>query len=403
MEKHFKPLHKLIAEKLIEELKKGTSPFQKPWKDDNGAAFTPPLNPTTGKNYRGMNALWLVMQNREDPRWLTLKQASFNHWSVENGARATLISFFKTSDIQPVLDEKGNKIPDENGKAQTRVVPLEKPFITNAWVFNAEQIRGIPAWQEVLEEKQLKQTWTPVGRAENIVKASKAMLRHGGNQAYYDPVSDRIQMPKKQQFASAARYYATLLHELGHWTGHNSRMNRLQEDSFAPEAYAREELRAEIASLMIGGEINIGHDFGQHAAYVDSWIKVLQDDPFELYRASADAQKIFDFIIATEQTRERRQDPASRANTLLKDEVIAYNHTAYKVIDVLPAKHLCMEDLTTGNRFKLSPKDGLYNSLLGARNKPLLGVTTDPVSEKATAGMSPGCGKENWSERGIRR
>ncbi len=119
MSNNFKPLHKQVAEKLIAELKAGTSPFQKPWKDNAGTGFALPMNPTTGKNYRGMNALWLAMQHRGDPRWMTLKQASFNRWTVEAGAKATLISFSKTSDIKHILDEKGELILDENGKVQT--------------------------------------------------------------------------------------------------------------------------------------------------------------------------------------------------------------------------------------------------------------------------------------------
>jgi antirestriction protein ArdC len=108
MNPNFKPLQEQIAEKLIAALQEGTSPFQKPWSDDNSAGYVTPLNPTTGKNYRGMNALWLAMQGHDDPRWMTLKQASFNKWSVEKGAKATMINFVKMTDIRPVLDEKAN-------------------------------------------------------------------------------------------------------------------------------------------------------------------------------------------------------------------------------------------------------------------------------------------------------
>src|SRR5476651_1102967 len=128
MPSNFKPLHEQIAEKLIAELKAGTSPFQKPWTNDNSAGYFTPLNPTTGKNYRGMNALWLAMQGHEDPRWMTLKQASFNHWTVEKGAKATLINFVKQTDIRPVLDDEGQPVLKENGKPQTQTVKLDKPI-----------------------------------------------------------------------------------------------------------------------------------------------------------------------------------------------------------------------------------------------------------------------------------
>jgi hypothetical protein len=171
----------------------------------------------------------------------------------------------------------------------------------------------------------------------------------------------------RSQFDSESKYYAVALHELGHWTGHQSRLDRPMEGKFGSEAYAREELRAEIASLMIGSELQIGHEFGQHAAYVDSWIKVLRDEPNELFRAAADAQKIFDFITGLEQKRELKQEVP--VNTKLsKGESIAYDNNVYTVVDQ-KGKTLKMEDMN-GKKFNLKPTDGLYNSLVDARNNP---------------------------------
>lgn len=370
----FKALHEQVAEKLIAALEAGTSPFQKPWTDDHTAGFMTPLNPTTGKPYRGMNALWLAMQDRQDPRWMTLKQASFNKWTVEKGAKATLINFVKTTDLQPVLDKKGEKVLDENGKAKMQTVKLEKPIITNAWVFNGEQIKGIPDWKEAYEAKQAEQQWSPIEKAEQIVEASKAKIKHGGNQAYYNLTKDFIQLPKKEQFDSAAKYYATLLHELGHWTGAESRLDRPMQGKFGSEDYAREELKAEIASLMIGSEINIGHNFGQHAAYVDSWIKILKDEPFELHKASADAQKIFDFVLDIENKLAQKQEVTAAKtnnNVLNKGDVIPYKNAEYRVLAILKGKTAQMVELNSGNKFKLGPKDGLYSSLVYARNNPV--------------------------------
>ena len=102
-----------------------------------------------------------------------------------------------------------------------------------------------------------------------------------------------ITLPERDQFASADGYYATALHEVGHATGHPSRLNRQDlGHPFGSEAYAREELRAEIASLMLGEQLGIGHDPGQHSAYVASWIRALENDPREIFRAAADAEKI---------------------------------------------------------------------------------------------------------------
>jgi antirestriction protein ArdC len=368
-----KALHEQIAEKLIAALEAGTSPFQKPWTDDYSAGYITPLNPTTGKNYRGMNALWLAMQDRQDPRWMTLKQASFNKWTVEKGSKATLINFVKTTDLVPVTDEKGEKQLGENGKPKMQTVKLDKPIITTAWVFNGEQIRGIPEWRESYAEKQAQHEWSPIERAEQIFEASKAKLKHGGNDAFYNVTKDYIQLPKKEQFDSAAKYYATLLHEVGHWTGHKDRLDRPMGGKFGSEEYAREELRAEISSLMMGSELKIGHDFGQHAAYVESWISILKAEPFELHKAAADAQKIVDFMLDLEQKRDLKQETTEKpvASTLNKGDQIPYKNTEYKVEAILRGKVAQMQDLSNGNRFKLSPKDGLYNSLIEAKNNPL--------------------------------
>lgn len=366
MSKNFKPLHEQIAEKLIAELEAGTSPFQRPWTDTNDPAFILPVNPTTNKNYRGLNSLWLAMQGHTDPRWMTLKQASYAGYTVEKGAKATLINFVKTHNIEAIRDSQGQKIKD-NGVTRVNVTELEKPLITKAFVFNAEQISGIPPLEEYMKQKLGQQNWEPVERAEGLLVQSKAVINHGGNEAYYSKYLDAIQLPLRQQFENQTKYYAVALHELGHWTGHESRLNRPMEGRYGSENYAREELRAEIASLMMGSELGIGHNFGQHAAYVASWVKMLKDEPFELFRAAADAQRIFDFVMALDQKLEIRQQVAPSISLTL-GETIAYNNNAYTVAGQ-KGKTLKMEDMN-GKKFNLKPGDGLYKSLVEARNRP---------------------------------
>jgi antirestriction protein ArdC len=368
MSKNFKPLHEHIANKLIAALQAGTSPFQKPWKDTDAPAFTIPVNPTTNKNYRGMNSLWLSMQGHTDPRWMTLKQADFAGYTVKEGAKATLINFIKTHNIESMRDVDGNKIKDENGKTMTRTTELDKPTITKAWVFNAEQIDGVPPLPEYLKEKQGQQKWNNIERAENLLTESKAVIHHGGNGAYYNKTKDHIQLPLKEQFENETKYYAVALHELGHWTGNESRLNRPMEGRFGSEQYAREELRAEIASLMMGSELQIGHNFGQHASYVNSWVKILKDEPFELFRASADAQKIFDLIMGMEQKRELKQENTA-SKTLSVGDQIPYNNTEYKVLEK-KGKTFTIEDQTTMEKIKVQPTYGLFKKLVEAKNNP---------------------------------
>jgi len=372
MNKNFKPLQEQIAEKLIAALEAGTSPFQKPWTDDNSSGYTTPLNPTTGLNYRGMNAFWLAMQGHDDPRWMTFKQAAAHKWSVAKGAKATMITYVKKFDVRPVLDEKGKPVRTPEGRPVTEKIKLEKPMFINAFVFNAEQINGIPECRQVSSEKQAEQRWSAIERAEQIIGASEAVVKHGGNEAYYTPLRDRIRMPKKGQFDSAAKYYATLLHELGHWSGHETRLNRDLTNRYGSPGYAKEELRAEIASLMMGSELNIGHNFGQHAAYVGSWIKVLKDDPAELFRASADAQRITDYLMAFERKRERPLEPVNTAaDQLLSGDLIAYNDTVYQVLAGPAGKACYVRDNATGAKTRVRIQDGLYTSLLAAKNNPV--------------------------------
>ncbi|MCL4638339.1 MAG: zincin-like metallopeptidase domain-containing protein [Olivibacter sp.] len=362
-----KPHFELVAEKLIDQLEKGTSLFQKPW--DNISAGLP-YNPTTDKKYRGMNSIWLRMQDFTDPRWMTFKQAKANNWNVNKGEKGSLITYVKTFDHVMVKDDNGNPKLDEKGDVIKQLVALERPIITSAVVFNAQQIAGIPKLDILPDQK-----WEDIKRVEKIVSNSGVELSHGGNRAFYNPIQDSITMPEKAQFHEASGYYATLLHEMGHWTGHSSRLDRPMVARFGTEDYAKEELRAEIASLMLGGELKLGREFGQHAAYVKSWVAILTDEPFELYRASSDAQKITDYILEFEQKRniEKKQE----ASFMLHDTV-RYKNENYRISALLPAKRIEVTIESTGQILNLSPKDGLYNSLSRAisENQSLVEAST---------------------------
>lgn len=297
-----KPFHEVVAEKLIEQLKAGTAPWQKPWSPGEPNAYLP-MNPTTGKRYKGINAIHLMAQGRSDARWMTYKQAAAEGAQVRKGEKGTPVQYWKFSEEQTKLDDQGKPVLDGEGKPVKENVMLERPRVFFATVFNAEQIDGLPPIQQKTEQQ-----WDAVERAEHILNASGAKITHAaGDRAFYRPSTDSITMPERGQFESADRYYATALHELGHWTGHPSRLDRDLSHPFGSEGYAKEELRAEIASMILGDELGIGHDPGQHVAYVGSWIKALQDDPLEVFRASADAEKIHDYVLAFEQKQVQEQ------------------------------------------------------------------------------------------------
>lgn len=289
-----KPFHEVVAERLIEQLKQGTAPWQMPWKAGDGGGMMP-FNPTTGNRYKGINAIHLLSQGREDQRWLTFNQAKAAGAQVRKGEKSTSIQYWKFEEEQAKRDENNKPVLDGNGDPVKVRVRLERPKMFMANVFNAEQIDGLPTYQKPV------QTWNALERAETILQASGADIRHGGDQAYYRPSTDNIQLPDKAQFPSAENYYATALHELGHWTGHGSRLDRDLSHPFGSEGYAKEELRAEIASMILGDELGIGHDPEKHVSYVASWIKALQNDPMEIFRAASDAEKIQTFVLGLEQ------------------------------------------------------------------------------------------------------
>jgi antirestriction protein ArdC len=143
MEKIKKTFHEQIAENLIEQLKKGTAPWQKPWQPGD-PLLTLPNNPTTGKNYKGINVLQLMCQGRTDPRWLTYKQAVNFGAQVRKGEKSTLVQHWKFADERIKKDDNGNPVLDSEGKQIKEQVKLERPRVFYASVFNAEQIDNLP-------------------------------------------------------------------------------------------------------------------------------------------------------------------------------------------------------------------------------------------------------------------
>lgn len=298
------PFHVEFAEKIIDHLKAGTAPWQRPWHP--GKTLAAPHNPASGTVYRGMNRVHLALSGFDDPRWMTLRQANEQGLSILPGSKATPVVYFQFNKEQDKLDKDGNPILGEDGKPQKQTVELDKPIVRFAHVFNAEQIDGIPPIE--LTDKAFE--WEPHEKAENILSTAGANIRHDqSNRAFYRYATDSIHLPPRENFEEPGQYYGTALHELGHWTRHSSRLDR-ENGPFGSETYAREELRAEIASWMLGQDTGIPHDPEQHAAYVGSWIKALEDDPYEIVRACRDAEQIKEYILGLEMKKELAQGQA---------------------------------------------------------------------------------------------
>lgn len=293
------PFHVALAAKLTDQLERGTAPWQKPW--EAGASYLP-YNPITGKNYRGINAVQLLSEGRSDPRWMTYRQAAVEGGQVRRGERGAPIQYWKFEEERTVTDPDGKPVLDERGEARRETVGLRQPRVFVAVVFNAEQIEGLPPLQK------REPTWNVEAAAE--ARIGLATVRHDQtDRAFYRPSSDTIHLPRREQFPDAAGYYHVAQHELAHWSGHPARLNRdLSNPPGSPE-YAREELRAEIASLLMGAETGAGYRPNQNAAaYVSHWVKDLRERPLEVFRAAADAEKIRGFV--SELTQQRSNDPA---------------------------------------------------------------------------------------------
>jgi|SRR5579871_1846802 len=284
-----------VTDTILRLLEEGTAPWQKPW--DATGSLLMPHNPTSGKPYRGGNAMYLLAISMKrgltDPRWMTYRQAAENGWQVRRGERGTQIEFW---DVKPVIGEPpGDDSPEEEMPAQREKRLIHKVYT----VFNASQIAGIPAFQA--------KAHTPF----EAVAAGEAILAHCGAEIHHDQIEkafylrsqDAIHLPRREFFKDAPGYYGTVLHELAHWTGHPSRLNRptlTESYRFGDTNYAKEELRAELASVFLAAERGIPHQPERHAAYVASWIKALQGDKNEIFRAAHDAAKATDYLLALE-------------------------------------------------------------------------------------------------------
>jgi antirestriction protein ArdC len=273
-----------FADLIVAELEKGVKPWVRPWDPDKCAGPQAPLNPVTGSHYHGVNVLILsihplAMMNG-DPRWMTYQQAAEKKWQVRKGSKSTTIFFTKQYQVE---DQEA-----EDGKKAVR-------FLKHYAVFHASQIDGLPSYQAPSFEEA---PWTKPEAAAAIMKNSGARVVTGGDRAFYSPAVDFIQLPPENAFRGPPDWAATALHELGHWTGHEKRLGRDLTGAKGSKLYAIEELRAELASAFLSGELGIPSDIPNHASYIGNCLEILKCDKRELFRAAADAQRIVDLILS---------------------------------------------------------------------------------------------------------
>ncbi|MCY4661961.1 MAG: zincin-like metallopeptidase domain-containing protein [Acidobacteria bacterium] len=296
--------HQQFAERIIQALKEGTAPWQKPWKPGERVL---PHNFGSGRDYRGGNAMFLTMQQLDrgyaDPRWGGYRQIQEAGGHVRKGEKGTPILYVEWRQRRTARDERGNPVLDENGQKKLEWVQRDRPLVKVQHVFNVEQAEGL----KLRSLDAAAPEWEGHERAEAVMRGSGVRIDHvAGDRAFYRPSEDRIVLPERSQFASQSAYTHTALHELGHATGHPDRLNRPtlnNHGGFGAEDYAREELRAEIAAMMTGEKLGVGHEPRHGTAYVSSWIKALENDPREIRAAAVDAQRMSDWLLARERTR----------------------------------------------------------------------------------------------------
>ena len=283
---------------FIDCLKKDTIPWHRSW-----SATERPYNAVTNTAYHGANSLWLsynqFAREFEDPRWCTFKQAHTQGWKIKPGSKGTRVEFWSLYDT-----EEKRKLTQREAKQLSDELTLEefknrvKPISNVYTVFNGEQIDGIPKYEEKTYELNTKEL---LQKRDTLLKNMNVDFSEGGDKAFYNPSRDRITLPEMNKFETEYDYMATLLHEAGHATGHISRLNRDMTGVFGSPEYAREELRAEIASAFAAQVVGIDYQQNQymenHEAYVQDWISVLENSPNELFAAIKDAEKISDYLI----------------------------------------------------------------------------------------------------------
>lgn len=272
-----------ITNQIVEAIDAGASGYSMPW-NQTSKPLDCPTNAITGRAYRGLNVITLWMDGDaakfQTGQWATYRQWNEHGAQVRKGERGTSVFFWQRRD-------NGYSDP-EGGEEQRRLGFVAKAFT----VFNADQVDGfaLDAIPELSDDERHS-------RAEEFSRQVGATIQHGGDRAYYSPASDTVQMPDFRQFKTATGYYATLAHELTHWTGAKQRLDRRLDNRFGSEAYAMEELVAELGAAFTCARLGLNTEPRlDHAPYIASWLKALRSDPRAIFTAASKAQEAADYL-----------------------------------------------------------------------------------------------------------
>lgn len=325
-------LRETIAQEFVKALNENQLPWHSMWISQRA------YNATNGTIYRGVNALWLAfnaeLKGYSDPRWCTFKQAVDNGWNVRKGEKGTQVEFWSVYDTktrETVSFNEMDRIISLNPDRKDDMRILSKHYT----VFNAAQIDGIPEHAAINTDIDIASIRA---QRDTLLQNMGLTFKEGGNAAFYRPSDDSLTMPLDSAFKDDYSYMSVLLHECGHATGHESRFNRDLSGRFGSESYAKEELRAEIASAFTSQALGFKANdeekdaaLENHKAYIQSWAKAITDAPNELFAAIKDAEKISDYLLEKgefERIQKAREPLASEAKqhesveALLKDATV---------------------------------------------------------------------------------
>lgn len=337
-----------IVDKLIAQMEKGYAATRAAW---NSGATGRPYNPVSDVVYRGGNRLRLMLAAEEngftDPRWMTFKQASEKNYRIAAGSKGVLLEKWIFHKEVPALDEAAQPVIGADGKPVMERIALNKPIVNYFRVFNGSQVIGLPELEhrEVTEDAFSKM-------ADTFEKSSLCPVGYEKqDRAYYSSVEDRIHMPPKESFKNNEARLSVLLHEMAHSTGHESRLKRSLGNGFGTEAYAKEELNAELSSVFLENELGIAMEpdselIKDHANYVKSWISVLKDNPNELFVACANAEQITEFLMGNYE-RQSEKDMEMDKLTLEERYTEAMKLAGYERIEDVDG-FLAFKDMRSG-------------------------------------------------------
>ena len=276
-----------VTDKIVGDLEHGVRPWMKPWSGANASAHVVMPLRHCGTPYRGINILLLwgeaMAKGYESSKWMTFQQARQLGAHVRKGEHGSLV----------VYANKITKTEDDDAGDE---VERQIYYMKGYTVFNVEQIDGLPA-QYYLRPEPRGEKMQLIESAERFFDSTGALIQHGGIRAYYAPGPDVIRLPHPEAFKDAESYAATKAHELIHFSGHASRLNREFGKRFGDEAYAREELVAELGAAFLCVALGITPELREdHASYLGHWLDILKTDRRAIFSAAAHAQRAVDFL-----------------------------------------------------------------------------------------------------------